>query len=109
MGLPLGDTRYRPALGILDYSKKDTDAFGRTYLNQGSFAKTVEAEVYIKNYLVDRVNTRLTQLRGQAAVWIGDNGAGYGALLVYGFFTDYSIIMQGPNDSVYRIAIEGLI
>jgi len=108
----LGDTLYEPTIGIADYSKKDTDAYGRTYLNQGAYAKTLDFDILIENDLIDYVNRRLTAVRGEAAIFNANNtGASntYESMIVYGFFESFSIIIPGPVKSKCNIEVQGLI
>lgn len=105
----LGMTLYGVEVGILDFSKKVTDSYGRTYLKQGAYAKRNTLQVDVDNALVDAVYQRLILLRGIACAWLNDNDTGYQCLQVYGFYRDFGVILEGYNESLCRLEIEGLI
>lgn len=105
----IGDTQHGVEAGILDFSKKTTDSYGRTYLAQGNYAKKNSLPVWVDSARLDIVYQWLAELRGLACAWVGDEEGGTMALLVYGFFRDFGIVMEGPNKTMLRIEIEGLI
>lgn len=109
-GIYLGDALYTPKITILDYSKKDTDTFGRTYLKQGDYAARVEADLLIPTPSVNSVFEILAKVRGQAAVWDFNNDTtDNDSLKVYGFFRDFDIVMQNSAYSKCSLRVEGLI
>lgn len=109
-GAYLGDALYTPKITILDYSKKDTDTFGRTYLKQGDFASRIEADLQIATPQITTVFESLAKVRGSAAVWNFNNeDTDMDALIVYGFFRDFDIIMQNSAYSQCSLTVEGLI
>jgi hypothetical protein len=109
-GIYLGDTLYTPKISILDYSKKDTDIFGRTYLKQGAYASRVDADLQIATSQINAVFEALVNVRGTAAVWNFNNDTtDSDTLVTYGFFRDFDIIMQGAAYSRATLSVEGLI
>ena len=106
----LGKTQYDVKVSISDYSKKDTDSIGRTYLSQGNWAKHADLSFWLKNDQIDSVRKNFTDLRGTATVFDCNNYEnGYESLLIYGFFRNFFIVIPGPNVSECNIEIEGLI
>ena len=104
----LGFTLYNPNIGIIDYSKKVTDAvFGNTFLQKGAFSKRNSLSVILDTANLDIVNKRLSDLRATAAIYIGDDT--YDSLIIYGFYRDYDITLSNPVKSFLNIEIEGLI
>ncbi|MHB8808969.1 MAG: hypothetical protein ACYC9M_03010 [Desulfobulbaceae bacterium] len=108
-GVDLGLTLYGVEVGILDFSKKVTDEWGRSFLRQGNYAKRNTLQVQVDNAILDTVVQKLTSLRATGTAWINDNGTGYQCLLVYGFYRDFGVIMEGYTQSLCRLDIEGLI
>lgn len=106
----IGATKYKPRIGILDYSKKDTDDLGRTYLSQGVFAKENGVDVYLENAIIDAVYQVLEDTRGTAIIF-NANGTDteFGSLVTYGFYQDFEIVLEGPKMSMIAIDIKGLI
>ena len=106
----LGNTKWEPEVGILDYSRKQTDDFGRTYLQQGTLAKLLKARLVVPKYLTDATYRALAASRGTATVWnFNESTTEWDSLIVYGFFQDYRIVLHGPNYIEATLDIQGLI
>lgn len=103
----LGETQYGAKIGIIDYSRKETDAFGRTTLVQRSFAKTMDVALYLNRSQVDAVSRKLAEVRSTACLWVAANEQ-YDSLSVYGFFRDWSIGIEYFDGSTCNLTIEGL-
>jgi hypothetical protein len=108
---PIGSLQYGVSTGIKDYSKKITDdTFGNTYLKQGVYKKTMDADLLIENESLNLVNLILTQLRAKPTVWQGNQeDVQYDNLLIYGFYQDFNILMSHYTHSECNLNIEGLI
>ena len=105
----IGKTYWGPRAGILDYSKKETDRYGVTYLVQGAWSKKTEFDVGIPNGSVDKIQKLLADLRATPCVWDANNDTNYDSLIVYGFYKDFDTLLSGPVVSRCTITIEGLI
>lgn len=104
----LGDAEYGASLGIIDYSRKDTDEFGTTTFVRRDFSKRLSARLLLENTQLARVSRILTDLRATPAVWIGADDAVYAPATVFGFFRDFSIEIAYPTQSYCSLEIEGL-
>ncbi len=105
----LGVTSSSPKIGITDYSKKVTDEYGNTYLAQGRYSKKMQADVFFDNYEMNRIVKLLTALRATPCVWIGSTEAIYEeALVVFGYYKDFSVTIPYPSNSLCSLEIEGL-
>jgi hypothetical protein len=109
----LGNTLWGVRASILDYSRRSTDAWGRTYLSQGNWAKRVTCTVYVPTASVDVVYRKFAQYRSTPVVWVLDNrdmGSNtYEVLQVYGFFRSFEPVIHGLNYSEYELEIEGMV
>lgn len=106
----IGWTLYDAELGFLDYSRKNTDEFGRTSLVRRSFANTMSLPIYLHPNQSDAVRQILSTLRGTPTFWIGDNvDDGFAALSIYGWLEDYRMVYAGPNEMQLSLEIQGLI
>ncbi len=105
----VGKTQFGAAIGIMSFSKKTTDEWGRTSLKKGASAKTNSLSVWIESARVDVVNQWLTELDGIPCAWIGDGNGGTMALMGYGFYRDFGIVLEQHNQTLCRIEWEGLI
>lgn len=107
----MGITLQNVDVGILDYSIKDTDAFGRTSLIKGLNATQLSIPCTINTGMSsDLVVRRLKGFAGTPAVWIGDTTRD--SLIVYGFYNDFSLTIpygfEGAYDE-YTLSIEGVV
>ena len=102
----VGPTRMGAQLGIIDYSKKSTDAFGNTTVTERAFAKRLTATAFVDSGRVDFVARKLSDVRATPVVWIGTDI--YDHTIVYGFFKDFGIDIQYQKISVCSLTIEGL-
>lgn len=106
----LGASQWSPTAGITDYSVKSTDDDGVTTLEQGDWAKEVEVDLQIETASASSLQRRLAAVRGTACVWDCNNGSTeYDALILYGYYSDFSIVIPGPVVSSCSLTIQGLI
>ncbi|MCP1366364.1 hypothetical protein BIS06_14155 [Halomonas sp. BBD48] len=102
----LGGTRYGAGVGIIDYSRKETDPFGRFLITKRPYSKRMSLDLIVEKNRVDYVQRLLGSIRAEPVVWSGHET--YGALLVYGYYRDFDIIIDNFSFSECSIEIEGL-
>lgn len=104
-GTELGAT-----VGIIDYSRKDTDAeTGVTTFTRRAFSKRMSGQFLVANNQINGVQRILADIRAVPSVFIGSEETDYAPLVVYGFYRDFSIDIAYPTKSWCRIEVEGLI
>ena len=103
----LGDTQYQPTIGIIDYSRKDVDAFGRVVVTPRAYSKRMSASVMVKKASVDNVARLLAQYRSTPLVWVGA-GSLYTSMIIYGFYKDWEISIENSAISNLSLQVEGL-
>lgn len=109
-GYYIGETKWSPHLGINDYSRKEIDDWGRAFLKQGYYAKTAEIDVEIRSASVDKVQRLLASVRATPCIWqMNNDTTAYDALVVYGFYKDFAVILENVVLSSCSLTIEGLI
>lgn len=106
--LELGKTQYGAKIGIVDYSKKEVNEFGKATLVKRTFSKKMDVSLTVENQIVDAVAQRLSYLRATPCLWVGANGV-FESLTVYGFYRDFSIEIPRPTNSLCSLQIEGLV
>lgn len=106
--LELGKTQYGAKIGIVDYSKKEVNEFGKATLVKRTFSKKMDVSLTVENEIVDAVAQRLSYLRATPCLWVGADGA-FESLTVYGFYRDFSIEIPRPTNSLCSLQIEGLV
>lgn len=108
----LGVSLWGAQWSIVDYSKKETNDYGVTYLSQGKYHDRLTLSVFIETKNVDAVKSFLTQYRATGLVFICDNSKSgetmMQIMIVYGFYKDLSIVLQGAVQSDCSIEIESL-
>lgn len=105
----LGKTQYGATAGIVDYSIKQTDEFGNTTFVKRAFSKRLNAQFFLENTDLNRVHAYLASIRATPAVWVASEDSKYEeALVVYGFYKEFSLDISYLNNSLYSIEIEGL-
>ena len=104
----LGDTQYGASVGIIDYSRKETDAFGVTTFVRRAYSKRMTAKLMLDNVQMNKVQRVLADLRATPCAWIGADDATYAPLQVYGFYKDFSIEVAYPTASYCSLEVEGL-
>ena len=102
----IGTTRYSPSVGIQDYSIKTQDAWGNYTITQRAFSKRLSASLRMPNESVSEIQRILALYRATPVVWVASNL--YSALIVYGFYKDFNIVIPYPNYADCSIEIEGL-
>jgi len=103
----LGRTGYGSSIGIEDYSRKERDTFGNPVIIERAFAQKANYEVSILTADARRVQRFLSDYRATPIVWIGNQDPTYG-LIVYGFYTQFSINLSTYSTSYSTIEVEGL-
>ncbi len=101
----LGVTEASPTAAITDFSRKVVDDFGDVTIVERAWAKRMTANALIRTDAVDQVAGRITAVRAQPSLWIGQKG--FDSLTVYGFFKEFSIEV-GEVVSKLSLSIEGL-
>lgn len=107
----LGDTRYGAKLNIIDYSRKETDAFGTTTFVRRAFSKRIAVTLRLPTGQINKVQQLMADLRATPCVWVGMDAAPagpYSALVAFGFYRDFSISVDYPSYSACSLDIEGL-
>ena len=104
----IGDTQQDASVSIIDYSRKETDAFGFTTFVRRAYSKRMNLRLLLTNSQLNKVQRVLADLRASPAAWVGTDVAGYEPLTVYGFYKDFSIDIAYAQLSYCSIEIEGL-
>lgn len=106
----IGSSQQGFTAGIQDYSVKQTDEFGQTTFVQRNFSKRISGQVLVNNADLNRVQRVLYDLRAVPAVWMASQNPNFEeALVVFGYYRDFSTDISYPNYSYCSLDIEGLI
>ena len=103
-------TEIGATVGIIDYSRKDTDnETGKTTFVERAFSKRMSGQFLVNNDSINGVQRILADIRAVPSVYIGSEEVAYAPLVVYGFYRDFSIDIAYPTKSWCRLEVEGLI
>ena len=102
----IGPINYGAQVGIIDYSRKETDDFGTTAIVERTYARKIDANIMIENTRLDYVYQKLAALRATPAVWFDESD--YQSLILFGFYRDWSVVIPYPENSLVSISLEGL-
>jgi hypothetical protein len=103
-------TEQGATVGIIDYSRKDTDPdTGRTTFTRRAFSKRMSGNFLVDNTQINSVQRVLADIRAVPSVYIGSEESIYAPLVIYGFYRDFSIDIAYPTRSSCRLEVEGLI
>lgn len=98
--------KYGARGGITDYSRKDTDTWGNTILDQRAFSKRRDWSLDVKNTEIDALERTLISLRAIPCLWVGYSG--YSATTVFGFYKDFDINIQYSTMAECTLQLEGM-
>lgn len=102
----LGTTEVMPTIGMTDYSRRVTDAFGVTTVVERGFARRMSVRLGLPTESVDAVQSQLAELRATSALWIADDRFSW--LAFEGFYKDFELDLALPTISYCRLTVEGL-
>jgi hypothetical protein len=102
----LGIAENGSGVGILDYSRKELDAYGRPIVVQRGYSKIASYDVHVQTNRISYIQNLLANLRTTPVTWIGSEE--YGATIVYGYYRDFDLVFRDPVSSPATIEVEGL-
>ena len=111
-GRDLGDTIESPSLGIEDYSTKETDAFGNTYLLEREYADRASMQIILPPGQVDAVRRILASYRATPALYDFNNTAAderWDSLIIFGYYEDFEVTLSYPGKSFCSLSVQSLI
>lgn len=97
---------YGVSLGIRDYSRKETDQFGRSVFRRRANAKRARFTVFLENGQLDALYDYLSDITATPCLWVITDL--YDAAVVYGSFEDFSILIPYPSHSQCELTLQGL-
>lgn len=105
----IGRTAYGAQFSVLDFSRKERDAFGLPVLTERNFSKRATMNVMVEARQINAIYDLLAQYRAVPIVWSSASGRYESPGLIYGFYRDFSIIINQPTWVPCLLEIEGMI
>lgn len=103
----LGVTLFGTSVGIVDYSRKERDQFGNVIIVERRFTRTCDYDISIDTGKVATVQRTLAELRTTPTVFIGNESNP--ETVLYGFYRNFSIVIDNPAISSATIEVESLV
>lgn len=103
----LGSTLYGAQVGITDYSRKSTDAYGATTVTERGYANRMSARVAMQSAAFNSLTSKLKGIRATPVVWIGSDDIE--ATVVYGWCKDWGVDLALPSVYYCSLTVEGLV
>lgn len=98
--------RYGARVGIVDYSRRETNEYGDITLVQRLWAKRMTFDLMLTASEVDALQYVLADLRTTVCLWIANDG--YEALVVYGWYKNFEIVIPYFNLSECSLEVLGM-
>jgi hypothetical protein len=102
----LGATEEAPTVGIIDYSRRETDDYGVTTVVERSFSRRMSVRLLVPFDEVDSLQQRLAALRATAARWVADDR--FACLSFDGFYKEFDVDLNVRPVSWCTMTVEGL-
>lgn len=102
----IGETDWGASVGIVDYSRKERDTFGRPVIVERNYSRRSNYAVTINTPFVATVQDVLAEYRTVPLTWIGSEK--YPSTVVYGYYRDFDLVLSNYAISLLNIEVEGL-
>lgn len=102
----IGVAEHGTNVSILDYSRKETDTYGRPIIVERGFSKIASYDIMVETGRIGYIQRLLASLRTTPVTWIGSSL--YGATIVHGYYRDFDLVFRDPISSPATIEVEGL-
>ena len=106
--LDIGIANFGTSVQLLDFSRKETDAFGNVVITPGRTSKLVNYDVTIDRSKVSYVFNTLSKLTSIPCVWVGTDDLN-DETLVFGYYRDFQNNVSSPTITDATLTIEGLV
>lgn len=103
----VGATQYGASVGLTDYSTKSRDEFGNAIIKERPFSRRTTLPVMVPNSGVDQLVDQMARFRATPIVYIGSEL--FGSTIIYGFYKDFSVVIDRTEDSLLNLELESLV
>ena len=103
-----GSAQYGAEAGIVDYSRKEVDAFGVMTFVERAFSKRFSVSLAIDKARTIPFISLLNSLRATPAVYITTSDDNYAYLAALGFYRSYRTVVSYPTQNLISLEIEEL-
>lgn len=104
--IQIGESLWGASIGTIDYSKKEADIFGNYSVIERTYSSTLSDSILVQPGRTGYIKKLLASYRTTPALWVASED--YEGTFLYGFYRDFSIVLEGYNMAQCSIEIEGL-
>ncbi len=108
MSTEIGAVQYGANLSVVDYSVKETDAFGTTSLTKRSNVKKLKVTARFDLAQLANVVDTLAAVQAEPIVVIADSAEEYDPLNLFGWCSDFSVDLALPRINYASLEFTGL-
>ncbi len=105
----LGACHADAQIQLIDYSKKEIDAYGTVTIVQRAYSLNGSFEVEVLAADRPRVQNLMTSLRATPCVYFPSAGDANAGIVIYGYVKDYNTTYQTPERAFASLEVEGMI
>lgn len=107
----MGDTELGARLGIVSYSRKKKNDFGRyTFVpSERGYGKTMDLTVVMPSAAFNRAARLLPKLLDVPCIYVLDDGPGFEAGILFGIYLDFFMLIDYQDEVSCGLQLEGLI
>lgn len=98
--------KYGARVGIQDFSRIETNAFGDRVFVKRAYAKRGNFELRIRDIELDPLQNQIAALRATPCLWVFTNI--YEATSIFGFYSQFEELITYPTHADCQISIEGM-
>jgi len=102
----LGNTYWRPSIGLDNWGQKTRDAWGGWTVKEGATSDRMELQVLVRGTQYERSRELIRPYLSKPVVWFGARGIN--ALTSYGYLMSFKQVLMAHGFSDCNLAIEGL-
>lgn len=104
--IQIGDSLWGAKVGIINYSTKEQDVFGNFNIVVRKYSKTLSDSIRVANERTGYIQKLLQPYYSTPALWVASEM--FEATAIYGFYRDFSIVLEDYSGAQCSIEIEGL-
>ncbi len=108
LALDIGETHAGVSMDLVDYSRKEFDAFGNATLVKRAYSDNASFEVEVLSARRSRVQALIKGLRATPCVWYPTAADANDGIIIYGFPSSFGITYATPERAYASLEIEGL-
>lgn len=102
----IGESLWGAKVGILNYSTKEQDVFGNYSIVVRKYSKTLSDSIWLANGRTGYIQKLIQPYYSTPALWVASEE--FEATVIYGFYRDFSIVLEDYSGAQCSIEIEGL-